>query len=107
MLDNCCQIFLKTFTKACVGYYATEVPALQRMRQDCVSISRVLNVDRLAPLSKLTPNVMSQLLCFIEDDNSSHLIITLHSGFDPYSLSSLAAPVARLYDHLNVFIKNV
>lgn len=70
-----------------------------------MSISRVLNVDRLAPLSKLTPNVMSQLLCFIEDDNSSHLIITLPSGFDPYSLSSLAAPGARLYGHLNMFIK--
>lgn len=55
------------------------------MRQDCVSkSSRVLNVDRLAPLSKLTPNMLSQLLCFIEDDNSSHLIITLPSGFDPY-----------------------
>lgn len=70
-----------------------------------MSISRVLNVDRPALLSKLTPNVMAQLLCFIEDDNSSHLIITLPSGFDPYSLSSLAAPGARLYGHLNMFIK--
>lgn len=59
-----------------VYYYATVVPATLETEAG-LSISRVLNVDRLAPLSKLTPNVMSQLLCFIEDDNSSHLIATL------------------------------
>lgn len=47
--------------------------------------------------------MLSQLLCFIEDDNSSHLIITLQVLI-PISLSSLAAPVARLYGHLNMFI---
>lgn len=51
-----------------------------------LGVLRVLNVDRLAPLSKLTPNVMSPLLCFIEDDNRTHLIVTLPSGFAPYSL---------------------